>query len=117
MPELSIRIDSPNAIDDLGSLLTWLKRDQSLVGQVATKRESPETGQMGLIPALVVALGSSSSVGALARSLRTWMVQRRSDLIVEIRAADGRSVRVDAKRIADAESLIKRALAEPRDDG
>lgn len=70
---------------------------------------------MGLLATVVVTLGSGSAVTALATSLRTWMVQRRSDLSLEIENEDGSSVKIDAKRVADAETLIRQVLSSSRD--
>lgn len=117
MTELVIRVDSVAGIEDLGSLLAWLRRDQALIGEVLTRRETPDAGQMGGLTTVVVALGGGTSVSALARSLRTWMVQRRSDLTVEVSRPDGHTVRIDAKRINDVENLINRALNEPEATG
>jgi hypothetical protein len=115
LPELIIDVHSADRIEDLRSILTWLKRDQALVGEVRTQGESPEVGQMGLLATVVVTLGSGSAITALASSLRTWIVQRRSDLSLEIKRADGPSVRIDAKRVADTETLIRQVLNASRD--
>jgi len=109
LAELLISIDSADNIEDLRSLLAWFKRDQVLSGQVKAQREAPETDHMGFAVTVAVAL-SSGTVTALATSLRTWIIQRRSDLSVEIRRPDGPTVRIDAKRVGDAEALIQRAL-------
>ena len=65
---------------------------------------------MGFAVTVAVTL-SSGAVTALATCLRTWIIQRRSDLSVEIRRPDGPTVRIDAKRVGDAEALIQRALS------
>jgi len=70
---------------------------------------------MGMLTTVVVSLGSGSAITALATSLRTWIVQRRSDLILEVKRADGPSVRIDAKRVADTENLIRQVLNASRD--
>lgn len=115
MSELFITVDSADRMEDLRSVLTWLKRDQALLGEVGTQGESPEVGQMGIVTTVVVTLGSGSAITALATSLRTWIVQRRSDLILEIKRADGPSVRIDAKRVADTETLIRQVLSSSQD--
>jgi hypothetical protein len=115
LSELLITVHSADPIVDLRSVFTWLKRDQGLLGEVGTRGESPDVGQMGMLTTVVVSLGSGSAITALATSLRTWIVQRRSDLILEVKRADGPSVRIDAKRVADTENLIRQVLNASRD--
>jgi hypothetical protein len=115
LAELLINVDPADRIEDLQSLLAWLQRDQAQLGQVKTQHESPAVGHMGMLTTVIVTLGSGG-VTALATSLRTWLIQRRSDLSVEISRPDGPTVRIDAKRVADAETLIQHVLGSPQDN-
>ena len=67
MAELTVRVDSARGIDDLRSLLAWLKRDQALLGHVEAGRESIEADQMGMLTAVVVTL-SGGAVSAFAEA-------------------------------------------------
>jgi hypothetical protein len=69
---------------------------------------------MGAPIELVVVLATAAVpvASALARSLSTWLVQRRSDLTVTVTGPDGRQVSVSSRRVADPEKLL-RAVLEP----
>lgn len=63
---------------------------------------------MGAPIELVVVLATATTAVAstLARSLSTWLVQRRSDLTVTVTGPDGRQVSVSSLRVADPEKLL-----------
>jgi hypothetical protein len=61
----------------------------------------------GAVEVLTVALGSSGAGAVLARSLCTWLVQRRSDITITITAPSGNLVRVDVARARDPESVVR----------
>lgn len=61
---------------------------------------------------VVLATVTTAVTSALARSLSTWLVQRRSDLTVTVTGPDGRQVSVSSRRVADPEKLL-RAVLEP----
>jgi hypothetical protein len=67
---------------------------------------------MGAPIELVVILATTTVpvVVALARSLSTWLVQRRSDLTVTVTGPDGRQVSVSSRRVADPEKLLRTVL-------
>ncbi len=67
------------------SLREWLAHEDELRGRVSIDQETLKPGQMGLLSdVLVVALSGGSAVTVLARSLPTWLKQRRADVTVEI---------------------------------
>ncbi|MFJ1562297.1 effector-associated constant component EACC1 [Streptomyces mirabilis] len=91
----------------LRSLLDWLHHEDELRGRVVLERAAPRSGEMGgLVDALVVALGSGGAGAVLARSLSTWLWQRRSDLKITI-TSDGRTIELDAQRVPDVQALIR----------
>ena len=99
-------LDSSGEIT-LRSLLDWLRHEDELRGQVVLEQVAPRSGEMGgLADALVVALGSGGAGAVLARSLSTWLWQRRSDLKLTI-TAHGRTVELDASRVPDAQALVR----------
>ncbi|MEW1640275.1 hypothetical protein AB0469_40245 [Streptomyces sp. NPDC093801] len=101
-------------------LRDWLAAEDFLRGRVSLLRPSPEPGHMGaLADVLVVALGSGSAGAVLARSLTTWLLQRRADVKVTITAAGGRRVSVDVRRARDVEAVVREigALLEPSASG
>jgi hypothetical protein len=69
----------------------------------------------------VATVGASALWAAFARSLSTWLVQRRSDLTVSVTGPRGRTVKVSAKRVADPERIIQTILQagepEPHENG
>jgi hypothetical protein len=102
-----IAVLDPDGEIDLRSLLDWLRHEDELRGRVALEQATPRSGEMGgLVDALVVALGSGGAGAVLARSLSTWLQQRRSDVKVTITSHD-RTVELDAARVPDAQALIR----------
>jgi hypothetical protein len=103
---LSVEGDDP--VTDLEDLSSWLRRERELRGQVQFAEQGPGPGELGsMATVLSVALGAGGALSVLAASLQAWFSQpRRSDVRVEIRGEDGRTVVIDAKRMADAEAFI-----------
>jgi hypothetical protein len=64
---------------------------------------------MGIDAATLELILSAPAVTALAGSLALWLRTRRSRIKIRIRA-DGREVEVDSTNVANADSVIKRAL-------
>lgn len=101
-------------------LRDWLAAEDPLRGRVSLLRPSPAPGHMGaLADVLAVALSSGSAGAVLARSLTTWLTQRRADVKVTITAVGGRQVSVDVRRARDVEAVIREinALGEPPASG
>jgi hypothetical protein len=109
---LSVAGDDPD--DGLADLLDWLRHEPDFRGRVAPVAGVPRPGELGVVTdVLSVALGSGGALSVLAASLKAFFAQpRRSDLRITVRAADGRSVEIDAKRVADVESLIAAAFGQ-----
>jgi hypothetical protein len=99
---------------DTESLWDWLRREPALRGCVSAGPAPVGDGSMGTPIELVVAAAAAAGVlPALARVLSTWLVQRRSDIMITVTGTDGRLVSFDAKRIADPEALLRQVLDEP----
>ncbi|MCG7523283.1 hypothetical protein MHW47_02290 [Streptomyces sp. OfavH-34-F] len=96
---------------EVESLRRWLEVEAGLRGLVGVERPPVGTGQMGsLTDTLTVALSAGSAATVLARSLTTWLRQRRSDVRIDITAGDGTQVSVTADRVQDAPALIETVL-------
>jgi hypothetical protein len=54
-------------------------------------------------------------VTVMARSLPTWLRQRRADVTIEITGPEG-STKVTATRVADAEAVIRAVLEKRGED-
>jgi hypothetical protein len=105
--------------EEILSLRSWLAGEDELRGCVETGQPVVREGEMGVaFDAVVVLLGSGSAVTVLARAVPTWLKQRHSDVTVEITSPDGRTVKVTAQRVGDAEAIIRGAFREiePRKD-
>jgi len=120
-----IAVDGRDA--DRESLWDWLRRDPDLRGRLRLSASQGLPDAMGassdlLLQLGVATVGAGTIWAALARSISTWLVQRRSDLTVSVTGPDGRTVRLSAKRVADAERLLRTVLesdesaAESRSD-
>jgi hypothetical protein len=112
MPEAKIIVDGNDT--DAESLWDWLRHEPELRGRLHTGSVPAPDGAMGAPIELVVVLATATTAvtSALARSLSTWLVQRRSDLTVTVTGPDGRQVSVSSRRVADPEKLL-RAVLEP----
>ncbi|MGW7386737.1 effector-associated constant component EACC1 [Streptomyces sp. NPDC054794] len=58
-------------------LRDWLAAEEALRGRVELLARTPQPGQMG------------AALDVLARSLSTWLVQRRADVTVHMSRGDG----------------------------
>nr|WP_243710909.1 hypothetical protein [Actinomadura sp. KC216] len=94
-------------------------RDEPLLrGRIRVSSAPDPDGVMGAPIELVVALTTSAgaTMTIVARSMSRWLIererQRRSDVVIKVTGPDGRQVSVSAKRVADAEDLL-RMILEP----
>jgi Effector Associated Constant Component 1 len=100
---------------ELASLEEWLRQERALKGAVARERRAPRPDEMGAVSdVLVAALGNGGAITALAASLGTWLVTRRSRVTVKVTGPDQTSVELDV-RSTDAEALLRSVLREPGD--
>lgn len=91
----------------LVSLRDWLAAEELLRGRVYFPAQSLRPGEMGAaLDVLAVALGSGGAGAVLARSLSTWLVQRRADVIVRLSRKDGQDVVVEVHRSSDPQAVI-----------
>ncbi|MEV0785460.1 hypothetical protein AB0I52_21315 [Streptomyces sp. NPDC050423] len=105
--ELRLTVSGTEALEHLRALREWLTLEEALRGRLTLHGEAPEPGHMGTsMDVLMVALGSGGAGAVLARSLTTWLVQRRSDVKVTVQAPNGGHVEVDVKRAADPARVI-----------
>ncbi len=89
------------------SLRDWLAAEEALRGRVELLARPPQPGQMGAaLDVLAVALGSGGAGAVLARSLSTWLVQRRADVTVRVSRSDGREVTVEVRRTSDPQAVL-----------
>jgi Effector Associated Constant Component 1 len=112
MAEARITVEGQDT--DAESLRDWLRHEPELRGRLRTRSVPTPDGAMGAPIELVVVLATATIpvASALARSLSTWLVQRRSDLTVTVTGPDGRQISLSSRRIADPEKLL-RAVLEP----
>ena len=109
----TITVQGSTADED--SLREWLRREPDVRGHLAVVPGPGPAGTMGPTSDLVVqvaatAAGATAVWAALARSLTVWLTQRRSDLSVTITGPKGRTVVVEAKRVADVQELMQRIV-------
>jgi hypothetical protein len=99
---------------DQSSLREWLSREPDVRSHLADAPRHAGEGTMGTAADLVVqvatAAGATAVWAALARSLSVWLTQRRSDVSLTVTGADGRKVTINAKRVVDAEKLVRQVL-------
>jgi hypothetical protein len=111
---LIVDLRAGSAADEtvLEDLESWLTSDFDLRGAVRRNIVQPRTGEMGAVSdVLSVALASGGAVTALAASLRVWFAQpRRSDVRLKVTTAQGETIELDARRIDNAEAILKVVL-------
>jgi hypothetical protein len=101
--------------EDLPDLYRWLKQEDELRANVRLERRRPGPGEMGAIPELIaVAIGSGGAISILAGSLSTWMAHRKSDITLTVTGRDGRTVELNAQRVAEVDRLLRQVLRETR---
>ena len=114
MSSLRLSVEGEDPVQRLADLADWLRHEPGLRGLVVPEAVPPGPGELGSVTdALVVAVGSGGALTALATSLRAFLAQpRRSDLRIVVRAPDGSSVEVDAKRVDDVAALLHETLRQ-----
>ncbi|WP_112262444.1 effector-associated constant component EACC1 [Lentzea terrae] len=106
-PSVRIAVDG----DEMPLLREWLNAEPELRGRVMVAGGEAAPDEMGVVTELVVAVGAAVPMASvLARTVTTWLVQRRSDVTLTITGADGKKITVNAKRVKDAEALIRDVL-------
>ncbi|MGW5047546.1 effector-associated constant component EACC1 [Streptomyces griseoluteus] len=107
---LTLRVSAGSGVETeahLVSLRDWLAAEDVLRGRVELLARTPRPGQMGTaLDVLAVALGSGGAGAVLARSLSTWLVQRRADVTVHVSRGDGQTVSVEVRRASDPQAVI-----------
>ncbi|MDX3659143.1 hypothetical protein PV646_17695 [Streptomyces sp. ID05-26A] len=104
--------DSPDAFAELESLHGWLLDLPDLRGvSLGQPERSPQ--EMGwLTDVLSVSVGNGGAVTALAGSLATWLVSRRSHIKIKVTGPDGRSTEVDVKQAKGNQATVEAMLRE-----
>lgn len=108
-----IAVDGRDA--DRESLWDWLRHEPVLRGRLQLSTAPTPDEAMGAPTDLVVEIsaalaGASAVWAALSKSLSVWLVQRRSDVTITVTGPDHRQVSVSAKRVADAEQILRSVL-------
>ncbi|MEU5873510.1 hypothetical protein AB0A73_18375 [Glycomyces sp. NPDC047369] len=92
---------------ELVSLRQWLNREDDYRGRVDFKPAVPSEGELGFGSDVLLAVIAAGGLDALAQTIGVWLQSRRSELEVEVSAADGTRVRITAKGPI-AKSVAKR---------
>jgi hypothetical protein len=108
--QLQIAVEGSDT--DAEALWEWLGHEPALRGRLTSTAAPAAPGTMGATSELVLQLaataaGAGAVWAALAQSMSTWLSSRNSDVSVTLSTSDGRQVTVDAKRVRDAEALVR----------
>jgi hypothetical protein len=124
--ELRFALDGDVTQEDLRQLARFLSQEPELRGMVDLIDAPAEEGQMGsIIDLLQVTVASGGAVAVLASSITAWLQSRGSDIKVSVSGSEGRSIKIDGRRLrsaklADVDALVRSwteelaATAEPR---
>jgi hypothetical protein len=109
--EITLRVAEPGG-GGVEALLSWLLESPKLSGEVTRGLPGGVDGAQGpASDALTVAVGSGGTLTALALCLRTWIqahyAQRKTNVHVEVTAADGGKAVIDASNAEDAEKILR----------
>ncbi|GAA2993544.1 effector-associated constant component EACC1 [Streptomyces fulvorobeus] len=114
--ELALAVHGTEAEQHLRLLYDWLTLEDDLRGRLRLRSRPVAEGEMGgVLDVLTVALGAGGTGALIARSVSTWLSQRRADITVTVKAPDGREVSIDVKRSQDPLAIIREVerLAAP----
>lgn len=106
--DVSLLVEGDDPGEGLAELQDWLHQEPEFRGRLTPVALVPQLGELGAVAdSLSVAVGGGGALTVLAASLKAFFAQpRRSDVRITIRAVDGRSVEVDARRVNDVEALV-----------
>ena len=86
--------------DSAAALAAWLEDDDELRGHVRREAAPVPTGALGAeVAQLVVSLGSSGAVTAMASVLIAWLRRRTGSVSVHMTRPDGSAVELTADRV------------------
>ena len=82
------------------ALADWLEADEELRGHVRREAEPVPEGALGAeLAQLVVSLGSSGAVTAMASVIIAWLRRRTGSVSVSLTRPDGSAVELTAERV------------------
>lgn len=113
MTKVRLSIAGVDQVTGLEALAGWLREEPELRGGL-TLAAAPRPGELGgLADVLIAAVGGGGAVSVLFTSLQTYLAQpRHSDVRITVEVPDGRKVELDAKRVRDAEALVRSVLEQ-----
>jgi hypothetical protein len=96
--------------DALTALAAWLSGEDDLRGRVQVVRGPIGDTELGSLPELLtVALEAGGAGTALAASLRTWLLTRRTSARITVETG-GRSVSLDIQTVGEVAPLLEQVL-------
>ncbi len=107
---VDLRISVSGRDTDVESLWDWLRSEPEFRGHLRLGQVPGPQGAMGALAEVIVGVASSGAATALAKAIRVWLVQRRSDVMLKISGPQGGEIVLDAKRVQDAERLLNNVL-------
>lgn len=117
--ELALAVHGAEAEQHMRLLYDWLTLEDELRGRLRLRSLPVVEGEMGgVLDVLTVALGAGGTGALIARSVSTWLSQRRADVTVTVKAPDGREVTIDVQRSQDPLAIIREVerLAAPHEE-
>jgi len=113
VPQVRLNVDGVADTDAEVALWDWLRAEPELRGLVVRQQAQPQPGTMGVDQELLVALTSTGTLAAVARTVGVWLIHRHSTVTVTLTLPDGATVALDAHRVQadDVERLLKAARA------
>lgn len=96
--------------EELAALGKWLGDEDELRGRVRVVRGAIGETELGSVAeVLTIALGAGGAGTALASSLKTWLMTRKTTAKITVESA-GRSVTFDIETASDVSPLLEQVL-------
>jgi hypothetical protein len=106
-----VAVENDPSSEALRDLFEWLSSDGELRGRLQLRIAPVQPDEMGASNELIaVALGSGGVGTVLARSLTTWLSQRKSDLVIKVTGRNGQTITVNARHVQDPLVILERAI-------
>lgn len=101
---------------DLAALGEWLQSEDELRGRIRAVYGTIGETELGpVVELLTVALGAGGAGTALASSLKTWLLTRKTSAKITVKSG-GRSVTLDIQTVDEVAPLLEQIL-KADDDG
>jgi hypothetical protein len=107
MVDFRLTVVNSGTKDNMESLWYLLNSEPELRGRINIDHGKIEPDAMGGTASVLLAMAGTTAITSLARVIRTWLIQQRSNVRLDVsNGADGRKITITADHIDDVEKLL-----------